>query len=175
MIKIIKKLNIFKKGPVQYRRRKSSSSGFVILFAVTISSILLSIALGVSNITLKEVKFGTSARDTNNAFFAADTAIECALFNDKPPTSSFPIAGPATGITCGSNTFTPAFSSNSGVGLYSFSVIGLGGAGTSCATVTITKNPDGTTAIVSKGYNIGDSSCESTNPDRIERQIEVNY
>jgi hypothetical protein len=175
MIKIIKKLNIFKKGPVQYRRHKSSGSGFVILFAVTISSILLAIALGVADIALKEVKFGTSAKDTGNAFFAADTAVECALFNDKPPTSLFPIDGPAVGITCGSNTFTPTFSSNSGVGTYTFSVVGLGSAGVSCAKIVMIKDPVSGTSIDSKGYDIGDGSCNSSNPDRIEREIITTY
>jgi len=61
------------------------NKGFVILFVVTLSSILLAIALGAANIALKEIKFGTSAKDTNNAFFAADTGAELALFNDKTP------------------------------------------------------------------------------------------
>ena len=41
------------------------------------------------NISLKEIKFGTSARDTNDAFFAADTGAECALFNDKSTQTNF--------------------------------------------------------------------------------------
>ena len=31
------------------------------------------------------------------------------------------------------------------------------------------------TEIVSKGYSVGDEFCESENPDRVEREIEVNY
>ena len=70
-------------------QKNTKNRGFVILFAVTISSILLALAIGVANIALKEVKFNTSAKDTNNAFFAADTAIEYALFQDKPPSSAY--------------------------------------------------------------------------------------
>lgn len=131
--------------------------GFVILFAVTISSILLAIALGVANIALKEVKFGTNARDTNNAFFAADRGIESVLFNDKPPSiysiGSMDVIVPNPGIT-----------------------------GASCARVNITKVNvilDSVTyvktTIISKGYNIGDASCNSTNPDRIERELKITY
>ena len=154
-----------------------NNRGFVILFAVTLASILLTISLGVSNIALREIKFSTSAKDTNDAFFAADTGTECALFNDKPPTR-FPVAGPATPLTCASAT--PTYSAGSNTGLYSFSVTSLGSGGNSCAKVTVFKDgatdpPYIITTVVSKGYNIGDASCASSNPDRIEREIRVSY
>lgn len=133
---------------------RAGNRGVVILFAVTISSILLAIALGVLDIAFKEVKFGTSAKDSNNAFFAADSGIEKVLFLDKPPSAyATPSVPPPVVVPY------------------------LGSSGVSCAKVSITKNADGTTNVISKGYNIGDAdgSCNSTNPDRIERQIEVNY
>lgn len=136
---------------------KKNNKGFVILFAITISSILLAIALGVANIALKEVKFGTNARDTNNAFFAADSGIEYALFTDKPPTSPY--------------TLTPPETSRS----WPLTFTGLGSTGQSCAKVTIVKTDTPTTTITSKGYNMGDASCDSTNPDRIEREIITSY
>ncbi len=141
-------------------RREEQNRGFVILFAVTLSSILLAIALGVLNIALKEIKFGTSARDTNDAFFAADTGIEYVLFRDKP--SSF-YSSPSTTQEI---------------------ISGLGSTNQGCAIVTITKSNfvvSGVTyvatTIVSKGYNVGkqDGTCTSTNPDRIEREIKINY
>ena len=126
----------------------------MILFAVTIASILLSIALGVANIAVKEIKFGTSAKDTNDAFFASDTGIEHALFNDK---SSISIYTPAPGT-------------------WAFTISGLGSAGQSCARVTVNKTAVPIlTTIVSKGYNIGDASCNSTNPNRIERELRISY
>ncbi|OGI59396.1 hypothetical protein A3C60_02455 [Candidatus Nomurabacteria bacterium RIFCSPHIGHO2_02_FULL_37_45] len=153
------------------------NNGFVILFAVMLSSIILAISLGIANIALKEIKFGTNARDTNNAFFAADTGIECALFSDRPP-SSFPVAGPATALTCASSI--PTYSSGTNTGLYSFVVTGLGNNGTSCAKVSVFKDGDSnppyvSTEIISKGYNIGDATCSSSNPDRIEREILTTY
>lgn len=141
-------------------KMKKLKSGFVILFAVMLSSILLAIALGVANIALKEIKFGTSVKDTNDAFFAADTGIEYALFNDKPPTSSF-VPSPGTKQS------------------WLIVVSGLGSVAVSCATVNVEKDntnpPSTTTIIISKGYNIGDASCASSNPNRIEREIRVSY
>ena len=142
-------------------KKIKKNKGFVILFAVTLSSILLAISLGVANIALKEIKFGTSAKDTNDAFFAADTAIEYALFNDKPPSSSF-LPSPGTLQT------------------WDFVVPNLGGGGISCAKVNVEKDntnpPSTTTRIISKGYNIGDPvTCSSSNPDRIERELKITY
>ncbi len=142
-------------------KKIKKNSGFVILFAVTLSAIVLAIALGVASVALKEVKFGTSARATNDAFFAADTGIEYVLFKDKDPTF-YPM--PAVGLQ---QTFNPPTT-----------LTGLGSSGASCAIVTITKDdttPPGTTTIISKGYNIGDVACSSTNPNRIEREIDVSY
>lgn len=152
------------------------SGGFVILFAVVLSSILLTITLGVANIALKEVKFSASVKDSNYAFFAADSGIECALFNDKPPTAfPFPYVEP-TPIACASTV--PVYDAPTST--YSFLVTSLGSTGISCAKVTVLKDgttnpPNILTTVIAKGYNFGDSSCESVNPDRIEREIKVTY
>src|SRR3989344_1323414 len=72
------------------------SEGVVLLFAVTLTSILLAIAVGISNIALKELNFSTSARAANDAFFAADTGAECALFYDRSVSSTFAQGSPPT-------------------------------------------------------------------------------
>ena len=147
------------------------SRGFVILFAVTISAILLSIALGVANIALKEVNFGTSAKDTNDAFFAADTGIECALVNDKSGGSVF-IDPNSPSIMCNSSTIV---TNENPTTYWSFNISGLGSSSQSCAYVTVDKTNPPITIITSKGYNIGDTTCSPSNPNRIEREIKVTY
>lgn len=172
-IKIKKLYNIFNKGPVQPHFYKSGA-GFVMLFAVTLSSILLAIALGVANIALKEVTFSTLAESTNNAFVAADTGAECTLFYDKLTGSSFPLAGPATAISCASAL--PSFSGTANTGSYDFIITGLGSSGTSCTKVNVFKDKSVSPTLVtitSTGYDIGDASCNSTNPNRVERQLKI--
>ena len=164
------KINLQKNnGPAPYEA-KGFRSGFVILFAVTLAAILLSIALGVSNIALREIKFGTSAKDTNEAFFAADTGVECALFNDKFDSNSFIEEGGSGNVSC----LGGSISLNRSYPFWDFVVPELGNDRQSCAKVTVDKNTS-TTIIISKGYNIGDENCNSTNPDRVERQLEVRY
>lgn len=171
MIQIIKKLNIFKKGPAPYEA-KGFRSGFVILFAVTISSILLAIALGVSSIALKEVKFGTSAKDTNNAFFAADMGVECALIHDKAEGSIF-VNSSSPQMTC--NGVSSITATENPTSFWTFVLSGTGEGDKSCARVTVDKRSSPTTTVISKGYNIGDASCASSNPNRIEREIKTSY
>jgi len=159
------------------RKNKKYNNGFVILFAVTLASIVLVMALGVANIALEEIKFSTSAKDTNNAFFAADTGNECALVNDLGASTPFVTLGSSGVVNCGGNSI-----SITGSGPWDFVLANIGSTGTSCAKVKVTKTTTviggvtyTTTTIVSKGYNIGDSSCNSTNPDRIERELVTAY
>ncbi len=127
MLKIIKK---FKQKNI-LKIKNSTNQGFVIIFAVTISAIILAVALGVTKVAYQEIKFGTEARETNNAFLAADTGVECALYSDKQPNSLFSVAGPAAYLPCAS--VTPTYVSTNKTGTYTFNVTGLGSSSNSCA------------------------------------------
>ncbi len=142
------------------------------LFAVTLSALFLALALGVANIAFREVKFSTNTRDTNDAFFAADTGAECALFNDKSTVNSFPQSGGPSSIQCADSTINFSTPSPS----WNFIVTGLGSTQQSCVKVNVIKDFSlNTTNIISKGYNADDTSCGGSNSNRVERQIELNY
>ncbi len=157
--------------------KNNKHSGFVMLFAVFLSMAILSITMGVLNVSLKEINFSSSGKDTNEASLAADLGVECALYNDKSTLNKFPIpyavttlsncAGIAPASFTGSNTGASTVS-------YDFVLSGLGSSGAGCAKVNVSKDssvPE--TIIISKGYNIGNSSCVSSNPNRLEREYEV--
>ena len=182
---IIKKLKENKRACPAKRER---SEGFVLLFAVTLSAILLAIALGISNIALREIQFGTSAKDTNDAFFAADTGTECAQFYDRsydttgviPNTTNIfendvTFVGSMTcvGISPEAFTYYPP-------NMWSFSISGLNG-GQGCAIITVEKTLDVNgkpvaTTITSNGYNNGGgSSTCAPGSNAVERQIQITY
>jgi len=147
------------------------NKGFVILFAVMLSSIILAITIGVLNISYKEIKFSTSAKDTNDAFFAADVGAECALFYDKSTEDKFSLVGHATTIKCANVSITPTFVS----GVYNFNVVSLGSENQSCAIVTVDKT-NVLTKIISKGYNDGGGAGSCTQGENtVERQLELTY
>lgn len=61
----------------------TTNQGFVILFTILISSLVLLMALGIANVATKEVTLSIQSRDAARAFFAADAGMECALYADK--------------------------------------------------------------------------------------------
>lgn len=158
--------------------------GVALLFAIMVTGVLFAVALGTTNIALKETKFSTSSKSTNEAFFAADTGAECALFNDKN-LLTFPLSG-VSNITNGKINCTDVtgYFNQIDNGSFVFVVPSINSSG-SCAIVTVLKTDSGTkdefdniipsVEIISKGYNVGDDSCNSTNTNRVERELELNY
>ena len=164
--------------------------GFVLLFAVTLAAIILSITLGITNIAYNEVRFSSNARDTNDAFFAADSGLECASLYDVdtsdfslPSTTEYaflPYNSPfhhLASITCNGNSsivITPIPSNYSSSPIsYTFVVPKLGARGNSCAIVTVKKTDTaGGDVTSSKGYNNDASdNCDGTSSSRLEREV----
>ncbi len=159
--------------------KKQKNRAFVILFAMMISSIILMIALGITNIATKEIKFSSSAKDTNDAFFAADTGAECALRNDRTDNPLVSFTEEGIYVNClGNNTINTTFNNNPKPN-WNFTVSGLSFNERWCANVKVIKdntNPNNIiTTIVSKGYNTGDPSACVQTENSVERQIELNY
>ncbi len=142
--------------------------GIAVYIAVTITAALILVSLSILNLALKQISISGAGRDSQNAFYAADSGGECALFwdvrNANAALSAFDSLS-TQNITCNNNTaitithvanvstFTMPFTPE----LY-------------CAKVTVTKN-SGATKIESRGYN----TCDTTSNRRLERAIEINY
>ena len=148
---------------------KKQNRGFVILYTVLISSIVLAIVVGISTIAYQEVVLSSSAKEGNISFFAADTGADCALYLDIVKDALGTGTGP---FSCDGNQIsspeTPA----------SFHLNLNGGA--NCAVVTISKDTPtpGITTIVSKGYNVPYAQILNQNPPNprtVERAIQVSY
>lgn len=60
----------------------SHTGGFTLFYAMLISSLLLSVGLAIFNITYKEFILTAGVRESEGAFYAADSALECALYWD---------------------------------------------------------------------------------------------
>jgi len=69
--------NNFKKNNKSFKER-----GFTLLFAVLVSTLVLSVGASIISIALKQVILSGSARDSQFAFYASNTGIECALYWD---------------------------------------------------------------------------------------------
>lgn len=154
-----------------------NNKGYTLLFAVLVSSIVLSIGISILTISKKEFLLSASARDSTMAFYAADTGLECATYyNDNG--DHFSITTPSINtIKCADYSpplnFSPAQTYNI--------PIKIGDIG-ACAVITIEKNYEPTnlkTRITSKGYNIGWNKitliCNDPSPRRVERALRLVY
>lgn len=147
--------------------------GFTLLLAVLIGSVLLALGFAIFNIVSKDIILSSAGRESQFAFYAADSGIECALYWDYQ-SDAFSTESPLTQIACGEEnaTLTRTFDALSGEYRTTFT-FSLGSALTDpCTNVEVTKTDLPTqTVIVASGYN----TCVLTNPRRIERAIRVQY
>jgi Tfp pilus assembly protein PilX len=172
-----------------------SQKGFTLLLSVLVISMVLSIALGITDIILKENRLSTLVKESEAAFHAADKGIDCALFyhiaygqntvagvpaplNYSPFTTStdFQLPSNMNSVTCDGTVLNtlpswsrsnPAPSTSSGLTTFR-----LDFADGSCADVRILNYNSGTSndsTITSEGYN----TCDVTSPKRTLRVIEV--
>ena len=63
-----------------FRRIRKNPKGVTLLFALLVINVALSVSLGVSNLVLGELQLSAAGRDSQIAFYAADAAVECALY-----------------------------------------------------------------------------------------------
>ncbi len=177
-----------RKRPTATRYSLRTNQGFVLSLAVLISGILLSIGLAIFSNALKELILSSSGRESQFAFYAADTGGECALYWDiRHPalsesafaTSTGTFLPQGSGVNCnGADITDPTTGWDSTLGWGTptqngsavTTVFDMNFANGSCATVSVIKD-SGTTKIDSRGFN----TCDTGNPRRVERGLRISY
>lgn len=157
------------------------NKGFTLLVAVVVTSMLLLIGFILSDVATKQLKLSSSNEESQSAFFAADSGLECAKYWDLSSADLSPFATATPGtvicnnqtIKTGLQTIPPSATPNS--------VIGGGNTNATstfylsytkgCAIVTVAKKANGYTTIDSRGYN----TCDTTSPKRYERGVTITY
>lgn len=62
---------------------KYKSRGFTLLFAALVGSLVIAVGMAILNITIKQLTLASAGRESQQAFFAADAGVECALYLDR--------------------------------------------------------------------------------------------
>ena len=164
-----------------------NNRGFSLLLAVLISSLIMTIGLGIFNLTLKEAALSAASRESQFGLYAADSGIECALYWDvgaHPGGDVFVIAadGTAGPISCAGNSNitvsrTRDLVANAATSTFTYNFDGSADADKDilCVTVNVAKFQCGgggtRTTIEGRGYN----TCDPNNSHRIERGLYVKY
>ncbi|HEX9608737.1 MAG TPA: hypothetical protein VGA06_00820 [Candidatus Paceibacterota bacterium] len=145
--------------------------GFTLLYAVLVSSLLLSLGLAIFNVTLKGLDLSSTARESQFAFYAADLGVECALYWDLKQKAF--ATSTSSSITCAGQTFNGM--GGSGYNATSTFTINLNRPPNPlpyCAVVSVVKQPSpDRTLVEARGYN----TCDTGNPRRVERAIRARY
>ena len=144
--------------------------GFTLLMAVLISSVLLSLGYEIYNLAVKEVTLSSAGRESQFAFFAADTGIECALWADSV-LDAFATSSTVTELDCGTATSTLARQVDGTNYVTTFGITLGEGTRTQCVDVVVTREDPKRTRIESFGHN----TCNVASSLRLERAIRVTY
>lgn len=154
-------------------KNKNLNKGFTLFVAITLTATILLVSMAVVSVAVREAALSSSGRESQYAFYAADTGVECAIYWDVKNPSGYSAfsTSTASGIYCNKDA------ANAG------NQFTVGGTATStiyhmtflpdpyCATVVVNKSPSGGTTIDSHGYN----TCDPTNTKRVERAVRVTY
>jgi len=168
---------------------KIRNNGFVLFFSLIISTIVLSIISGIILIAYKELIISSTGRESQKAFYSADTGAECALYWDIkhplvgyedisifPNSSDSTLPGTIENGCSGSNIditgiLVPAPTTNSATSTFSMNISSSG----VCVDVIVAKYVDALgnekTKIDSHGYN----TCDLGSSRRVERGIRITY
>ena len=148
--------------------------GFTVLFAALIASLVLTLGASIFSIAQKQVILSSLGRNSQYAFYAADTGAECALYWDvrfqRFPTTTIytsPVQVACNGADINANVV------DEGAGVmtsdFSFEINGY------CSQVSVRKAPtDPTTVIHADGFS---TTCAdiATAGRTLQRSVELSY
>lgn len=168
------------------------SRGYTLLFAVITAALALGVAAFILGVAQKQYLLSSTARNSTYSIYAADSGIECGAYakhNGSLSTSSpaeLDCAGASTdqnwtAITDDSIGVPVPLVASPASPVYAALNMKIYFVDGSCAIVSVYdgNEQDGAThhlIIDSRGYNIGNAaSCPGTNPQTVERALELRY
>jgi len=173
---------LFKKKK-KYKNLKEQQGGFIILYAILLSTVILTIGLAILDIMIQQISLSGTERDSSRAFYAADSALECILYWDNIE-KRFEGSGMYSDILCSNQTpemRTPPSFPKPGSWQFEFWIDNVT-TGT-CAYVLLQKTADIAGSISSiassRGYNTTCPVDKDGNrilaPRRLERGLRATY
>lgn len=155
-----------------------SRRGFTLLLAALVASIVLSLGSSIFLIAKKQVTLSSLGRDSQFAFYAADTGAECALYWDirhaafgaTAPSGATCDGVPMTQTVTEGDRSTPPYEITFQMDLFTNS----GGSG-NCVQVHVQKNDSNPfTVIRADGYSTPCGVID-TSARALQRSVELQY
>lgn len=163
---------------------RTRQRGFTILLASIISAAVLVLGAAIFSIAQKQSALASASKQSQYAFYAADTGSECALYWDTQK-DLFATVTPAVSATCDAQALAL---SNSYAGSYPYTVTFTYAPNKNCVKVKVTKcNTPIThnncvagsgsavyTQVEADGYNVACNAISTSNM-ALERSVVLNY
>ena len=177
-------------APLHSMRKKgiTSNRGFTLLIAALIASVVLALAVAIFSIAFKQITLSGMGRDSQFAFYAADTGAECALYLDVRyqyfgirPVGAPPIP---PNLSCAGTPIQtypdPSDTTIGNIWRFHFNVSITGSD--RCVDIWVNKADSPRTTIHADGYNVPcgstlnpDRSVNISNPRALQRSVELHY
>lgn len=159
-------------------QKSTKQSGFVILFTILITVIIIMMGLGIYSVATRETVLSGTSREAQAAFYAADAGIECALYAQSLGEDS-PLTENGGTFDCGNNdAVLVTYTGES----YEFDILVGSGTSATCAHVTVFDEMLNGAIVgrraIAQGYNICNPSTAKpirTNPMLVERDLDTTY
>jgi hypothetical protein len=163
-------------------RNQKPETGFALLIAIIFMSVMLTFGLALGSLAYKQQTLASTSIGSQYAFYAADAALECALYADQQQnlfgyTSN--MSAPAPVMTCDASApfSPPVVLSHTDSRWIIFSRLSLD-FGKRCADVTVYKPSvnSGMTHIFSQGYDVSCSVVGNPGGARfVSRGLNIRY
>lgn len=159
-----------------------SERGFTLFYALVVVGVVALMAFGVSRTALNEVVFSSLGNKSQQAFFAANSGLECALYWDLRHAQFLPdsvaVIDEQDLYCAGKNVRTHAdgdFERTTAGSTFTtkFTVTDLNDSG-SCANVEVIKTEDSSGVLQTRIESDGQNACDSSARD-VQRSIRVEY
>jgi len=85
---------------MKYQQQKSES-GFALLISLIVVGVVISIGLSVLDLTIKQVRLSTNAKESELAFHAANAGMECARFWRRASSSQMEVGNAISPVCFG--------------------------------------------------------------------------
>ncbi len=153
--------------------KTTHSRGFTLLLAALVGSLVLALGLSIVAIARKSVTLSSIGRDSQFAFYAADSGAECALYWDIRH-GMFASTTPGTPAQCDGETLSLTFPPSAPY-IEPYSVSFQYEPNGYCVDVMVLKNDvHPRTEIRADGYSV---SCSEVNQSAraLQRSVELRY
>ncbi|MBI4692295.1 MAG: hypothetical protein HY773_02560 [Candidatus Terrybacteria bacterium] len=141
---------------------KTQNTGFTLLLSLLVISIVLVTGLSISGVIMKEIMLSGLGRESQIAFYAADTGLECAFYWDVKKVFNSTIYS----IECAGKSISGEMEIIPGISTTTSFTVNLSNG--ACAKIKVDKSNPPFTTVESRGYNI---DCDFLGPRKVERGL----